>query len=235
VLVTFLWATALVLVELAGPVIAELRKGGTPWHPHHVAERYGLLVIIALGEAVLGTTVALSAIVESIGWSADVVLLGLAGTALTFGMWWIYFVLPAGELLARHRERSFGWGYGHIVLFGALVAVGAGLHAAAYHVEHHSVLGVAGTVLTVAIPVALYVVSIFALSFGLTRTADPFHLVLIAGSALVVGASVVLAFSGAPLIWCLLVLALTPWVSVVGYETVGHRHGDHVLEEVAGS
>jgi low temperature requirement protein LtrA len=241
VLVTFLWATALVLVEVAGPVIAELRKGGTPWHPHHVAERYGLLVIIALGEAVLGTTVALSAIVESIGWSADVVLLGLAGTALTFGMWWIYFVLPAGELLARHRERSFGWGYGHIVLFGAVVAVGAGLHAAAYHVEHHSVLGVAGTVLTVAIPVALYVVAIYALSFGLTRTpgltgtADPFHLVLIAGSALVVGASVVLAFSGAPLIWCLLVLALTPWVSVVGYETVGHRHGDRVLEEVAGS
>ena len=50
VLVTFLWAALLVLVELAGPVIAERRKGGTPWHPHHIAERYGLLVIIALGE-----------------------------------------------------------------------------------------------------------------------------------------------------------------------------------------
>jgi low temperature requirement protein LtrA len=233
VLVTFLWVTALVLVELAGPVIAEFRKGGTPWHAHHVAERYGLLVIIALGETVLGTTVALAAVIgpEGPGWSGDVVLLGLAGTALTFGMWWIYFVLPCGELLARYRSRSFGWGYGHIVLFGALVAVGAGLHVAAFYVEHHGVLGVPGTVLAVAIPVAVYVVSIYALSFGLTRTADPFHVLLIAGSALFVGASVVLAVWGVPLVWCLLVLALTPWVSVVGYETVGHRHGDRVLAD----
>ena len=88
-------------------------------------------------------------------------------------MWWIYFVLPCGELLARHRERSFGWGYGHIVLFGALVAVGAGLHVAAYYVEHHSVLDVTGTVLTVAVPVAVYVLSIYALYSQLTRIVRP--------------------------------------------------------------
>jgi low temperature requirement protein LtrA len=235
VLVTFVWAALLILVELAGPLDAELRKGGTPWHPHHIAERHGLLVIIALGEGLLGTTVALAAIIgpEGPGWSEDVVLLGLAGVALTFGMWWIYFVLPSGDLLARFRTpgRSFGWGYGHIVLFGALVAVGAGLHVAAYHVEDHSALDVPGTVLTVAIPVAVYVLSIYVLSFVLTRTADPFHLLLIAGSAVVVGGSVLLAVTGVDLVWCLLVLALTPWVSVVGYETVGHRHGDRVLAD----
>ncbi len=229
--VTFVWAGLLILVELAGPLDAELRKGGTPWHAHHIAERHGLLVIIALGEGLLGTTVALAAIIEGPGWSPDVALLGLAGTALTFGMWWIYFVLPCGDLLARFRSRSFPWGYGHIVLFGALVAVGAGLHAAAYYVERHSVLDVPGTVLTVAVPVSVYVLSIYALSFQLTRTADPLHLLLIAGSALVIAVSVVLALAGVPLVWCLLVLALTPWVSVVGYETVGYRHGDRVLEE----
>ena len=48
---TFLWRRrAGRCVEFAGPWIAERRKGGTPWHPHHIAERYGLLVIIALGE-----------------------------------------------------------------------------------------------------------------------------------------------------------------------------------------
>jgi low temperature requirement protein LtrA len=229
--VMFLWAGLLVLIELAGPLDAELRKGGTPWHPHHIAERHGLLVIIALGESLLGTTVALAAIIgpDGPGWSADVVLLGLAGVALTFGMWWIYFVLPCGELLARHRNRSFPWGYGHIVLFGALVAVGAGLHVAAFSVEEHSALGVTGTVLTAAVPLAVYVLSIYALSFQLTQVADPFHLLLIGGSAVVVAASLALAVAGAPLVWCLLVLAITPWVSVVGYETVGHRHGDRVL------
>jgi low temperature requirement protein LtrA len=229
VVVTFVWAALLVLVELAGPVIAERRKGGTPWHPHHVAERYGLLVIIALGEVVLGTTVALAAIIDGSGWSVDVALLGLAGTALAFGLWWVYFLLPGGDLLARHRERSFGWGYGHIVLFGALVAVGAGLHVGAFLLEEHSVVGVAGTVLAVAVPVLLYLGAYYVLFAQLTRLYDPFHLLLLAGTCGVVVSSVLLAAAGAPLVWCLLVLALAPWVTVVGYETVGHRHVDRVL------
>src|SRR5215212_8447866 len=176
--VTFVWVAVLLLVELAGPVLAETRHGGTPWHAHHIAERYGLVVIIALGEGLLGTAVALTALIgpEGPGWSVDVVVLGAAGTALTFGMWWIYFILPFGPILERHRERSFAWGYGHIVLFGALVAVGAGLHAAAYYLEDHSVLDSTGTVLTVAVPVGLYVFSIYALYYQLSRVFDPFHL-----------------------------------------------------------
>ena len=59
-------------------------------------------------------------------------------------------------MLRAHRERSFGWGYGHIPLFGAVVAVGAGLHAAAYYLEHDSHLGATATVLTVAVPLAVY-------------------------------------------------------------------------------
>src|SRR5687768_2076477 len=39
-------AALLIGIELLGPVIAETRKGGTPWHAGHIAERYGLLVII---------------------------------------------------------------------------------------------------------------------------------------------------------------------------------------------
>ena len=65
----------------------------------------------------------------------EVAALGFAGTALTFGIWWTYFVIPHGDVLHAHRERSFGWGYGHIPLFGAVVAVGAGLHVAAYQLE----------------------------------------------------------------------------------------------------
>ena len=36
---------------------------------------------------------------------------------------------------------------------------------------------------------------------------------------------------GVGLVWCLLVLAFTPWVTVIGYEAVGHRHNEAVLEE----
>ena len=142
---TFTCVAVLILVELVGPLVAEHVRGGTPWHPHHIAERYGLLVIIALGEGLLGTTAALGALIDVTGWTLDVALLGLAGTAMTFGMWWIYFVIPSGDLLHAYRSRVFGWGYGHIPLFGAVVAVGAGLHAAAYYLEHHSALSATAT------------------------------------------------------------------------------------------
>jgi len=225
-------AAALVVVlgaiELAGPVLAERLDGGTPWHGHHIAERYGLLLIICLGEGLLGTNAALGALIEE-GWTVDVAVLGLAGTALVFGVWWTYFVMPSGHLLDAHRERSFAWGYGHIPVFGAAVAIGAGLHAAAYHLEHHSELDATGTVLTVAVPLAVYAALLYALYSLLTRSLDPFHVVLIVISAVLLVLPVVLAASGVDMVWCLAVLALVPWVTVVGYETVGHRHNAEVL------
>ena len=218
----------LVALEAAGPLLAERLDGGSPWHGHHIAERYGLMVIIALGEGLLGGTAALAVLIED-GWTLDVVVLGLAGVALTFGIWWTYFVIPFGHLLAAHRERSFGWGYGHIPVFGAVVAMGAGLHTAAYYLDHHSELAAAETVLTVAIPVAVYAACIYLLYAQITRTLDPFHLLLIAGTVVLLVLPVVLAVAGLGMVWCLAVLALAPWVTVVGYETVGHRHNAEVL------
>ena len=231
----FAWAAVLLLIELGGPVVAETRKGGTPWHPHHIAERYGLLVIIALGEAILGTIAALGAIVgpEGQGWSVEAAVVGFAGVALTFGMWWIYFVMPCGEILERRRDRSFGWGYGHIPLFAAVVATGAGLHVAAYLVEDKSELGVLDTLLTTAIPLAIYVLAIYLLYTYLSRTVDRFHFLLIGASAVLLGASVAMAAAGVSIEWCLLVLSLVPWVTVIGYETVGHRHNAQVITDLA--
>jgi low temperature requirement protein LtrA len=223
-------AVVLVLIgiEVAGPLLAEKLHGGSPWHGHHIAERYGLMVIIALGEGLLGTTAALGALIED-GWTVEIAVLGLAGTALTFGVWWTYFVIPHGHLLTAYRDRSFGWGYGHLFIFGAVVAMGAGLHAAAYYLDHHSALTATETVLAVAVPVAAYVACLYLLYAMITRTLDPFHMVLLAGSAAVLVLSVALAVAGLDMVWCLGVLALVPWVTVVGYETVGHRHNAEVL------
>ncbi len=227
------WAAVLILVEMAGPALAEAgpRATPTPWHPHHIAERYGLMVIIALGEGLLGTTAALAALVgpEGPGWSVDVAVLGLAGVGMTFGMWWLYFVVPTGEILHAHRRRSFGWGYWHIVLFGAIVAVGAGLHVAAYYLEEHSELSATQTLWTVAVPLVCYLLGYFLVYARLTRTFDTFHLVLMTGFLLVTAAALVLCGVGVPLQWSLLVLALVPWVAVVGYEIRGYRHNADVL------
>ncbi|WP_408897312.1 low temperature requirement protein A [Nocardioides sp. R1-1] len=222
------------LVELGGPAIAERYRGGTPWHAHHIAERYGLMVIITLGEGMIGTMAAINVLAEG-GLTWDIGLFTLAGTALTFGIWWSYFVVPAAEILHARRERSFGFGYGAMGLFGTIVAIGAGLHAAAYHLDHHSKLGPTGTVLTVVVPVALFI-AVFYVGYSLlTRSVHTFHLLLVAITAVVLVAPVLMAQADVGLTWCLLVLALAPWVTVVGYEAAGYRHNADVLDSITRS
>ncbi|MFB2554431.1 low temperature requirement protein A [Herbiconiux liangxiaofengii] len=223
---TSIIAVVLFAVELLGPWLAErrVREGGTPWHAHHIAERYGLLTIIALGEGVFGTVTAVSAVIELQGWSLEAVLLVVSGIGLTFGVWWSYFITPAGRILARHRNRGMVWGYGHLLLFAAITATGAGLHVAAYALEGEAEIGTVGAVLTVAVPVLVLCLTIFALYDYLLQSIDPFHFGLIAGTVALLVAAVLAAVAGASMGTCLVIITLAPFVVVVGYELLGHKH-----------
>ena len=115
--------------ELLVPVWAESARP-TSWHAHHIAERYGLLTLIVLGESVLASSgVIQSAIAEG---DATLELAGLVGGALLilFSMWWIYFDRPSHRVLTSPL-RAFQWGYGHLVIFASIAAVGAGLGVSA--------------------------------------------------------------------------------------------------------
>jgi low temperature requirement protein LtrA len=219
-------------VETAAPYLAE-RKAPTPWHPHHIAERYSLLVIITLGEVILGTVAALNAVIHGeAGWSLDAALLALAGVGLAFGCWWAYFTVPWAEAIVRHRRRAFPFGYGHLVVFAALAAMGAGLHVAAFTLEGEAQIGAVDTVLTVAVPVAVFAGMLYGLYAIVMGARDPFHLLLLAGTAVFVVLPVVLAGAGVGVPVCLVVLALAPVVTIVGFETVGHRHLAEALEQL---
>lgn len=234
----------ILLIELSGPVLAERTKSehgqGTPWHAHHVAERYGLLAIITLGEGVVGTLGALGVLIGSQGWTTDAVLILIAGMGLTFGMWWTYFTVPSAEILHVHRERSFIWGYGHMVIYGSIAAVGAGLHVFAYFLdaEHAGFdvhIGPMGTLLTVAIPLAVFTVMLFALYAYMAHEFDSFHLTLGVLSAVVMAIGIIAVTSGLSPTWALLIVSLVPVVTIVGYETVGHRHRDLMLARLDGN
>ncbi len=229
--VFFVLGVPLLLIELAGPLSAERGKGGTPWNAQHIAERYGLLAIITLGEGVIGTVASLSAVVETQGWSWDAALIVVAGTGLTFGMWWIYFTIPSAQVLRVHRERALPWGYAHMFVFGSIAATGAGLHVGADYIGHEAHISATETVLTVAVPVALFVLATFALFTYLVRAFDPFHLALFVGTGAVLTLAVAMASAGVAMAVCLVVLMLAPLVLVVGYETVGHRHMATALEQ----
>src|SRR3954463_5192848 len=84
----------LVLLEIAVPPWAE-RDHHTPWHPEHIAERYGLFTIIVLGESVLSATVAIQTALDEGTASASVLLVAVAGAVIVFALWWLYFSRPA--------------------------------------------------------------------------------------------------------------------------------------------
>ena len=230
--VTFGVAAGLIFIEMYGPVRAERLDGGTPWHAHHIAERYGLLTIIALGEGVIGTVASVSALVDVQGWTLQAGLLVVAGIGLTFGMWWMYFIVPSGEVLHLRRNRAFAWSYGHLLVFGSIVATGAGLHVAAYYIDEETELSANAAVLSVTIPVALYVLAIYGLYAYLVRDRDVFHLGLLLGTAAVLVAAGWLARAGVPMTTCLLVVMCAPVVTVVGYEVAGHRHAAAAVQRL---
>ena len=227
-------AAGILLYEFTGPYFSERKTRGTPWHPHHIAERYGLLAIIALGEGIFGTVAAVGVLVEVQGWSAEAIIVVIAGLGLTFGLWWSYFILPSGDFLKKFRRRALGWGYGHILIYGGIAGMGAGLHVAALVLDGHSEVGVLGAVTTVCVAVFAFFVGIFGVYGYLVRDYDPFHVWLFSGSTALLVIAIALAGSGAPLGLCLLVATLSPAVLVVGYETVGHRHQAVITARVLG-
>ncbi|RIJ70617.1 low temperature requirement protein A [Nakamurella silvestris] len=220
----------LFLIEFGGPLLIERRAGGTPWHPHHLAERYGLLAIIALGEGLIGTIASVSAVLDKQGWTVEAALLALAGTGITFGLWWVYFAIPSGEVLHRYRRRGFAFGYGHIIVFAAIAAVGAGMHVAAYVIEGEATIGPVGALLSTAIPVAVFMVAVFVLNGYLLRSFDPLHVWLLVGSMAMLVCAVVLSSLGVTIGLSLMVVMLSPVVVVVGYEVVGRKHVQEALE-----
>jgi low temperature requirement protein LtrA len=155
-------------VDLSVPVIAE-RPGMTTWHPHHIAERYGLFTIILLGESVLAATNAVQDSVEH-GVSAELITIALAGLAILFALWWIYFAEPAGEGLAARRDRSFVWGYGHYFIFAALAAIGAGLETAVASEGEHFEASERLVIASVTVPIAVVLVMLWALHAPMRRT-----------------------------------------------------------------
>jgi len=155
------WFLVIALADLSVPLWAE-RTGTTAWHPHHIAERYGLFTIIVLGESVLASTVGVQDALDGGGLSTDLIVIALSGLTLLFVLWWLYFAEPAGDGLTRRRNLSFVWGYGHYLIFASLAAVGAGLEVAVETAGHHTEVTDQEVSFAVAVPVAVFLVMLWA-------------------------------------------------------------------------
>lgn len=148
----------LALAELAVPAWAE-RAGATPWHPHHVAERYGLLTLIVIGESVLAATIAIQSAADAGLANVELVSIGLGAALVIFALWWIYFDRAAHSHLERGNVVAFTWGYGHYFVFASAAAVGAGIAVSVDQATHHAHASRLVTGAAVTIPVAIFVLA----------------------------------------------------------------------------
>ncbi|MFI7708041.1 low temperature requirement protein A [Nonomuraea sp. NPDC049480] len=175
----------LALLELAVPLWAE-RAEPTTWHPHHIAERYGLFTIILLGESVLAVSRGVAAALKTSEISSPFVVIAVSGLVVLFSLWWLYFLVEAGEGLSGRRDRSYLWGYGHYGIFAALAALGAGLEVAVEQSGHGSIAGPFTVGYAVAIPVGVFLMLLWMVH-ALVVAESVIHPVLLSLCAVVVG------------------------------------------------
>jgi len=205
-----------VLLELFVPAWAE-RPSMTTWHPHHIAERYGLLTLIVLGESILSATGAVQSSLAAGDQLSALVPVITGGLLIVYSLWWIYFDRPAHDLLTSYR-RAFFWGYGHYFVYAAAAATGAGLGVAVDRVGGHTAIGAVGAGLAVAVPVAIFLVSLWILldrpEYGWTRSLGP----IAAASALLT------TLTAQPVLWTGVTLALLVAIKLVVHRDAGHAH-----------
>jgi low temperature requirement protein LtrA len=161
----------LAIGEMAVPMWAEMTSR-TTWHPHHIAERYGLFTIIVLGESLVAATMAVQVALDGDTPFGDLVGVVIGGLLLVCSMWWLYFDMPAAQGIERARRAfdeqlsgAFAWGYGHYVVFASAAATGAGLAVAVDQSTGHSELEDWQAGLALTVPVCLYVIAVALIHF----------------------------------------------------------------------
>jgi low temperature requirement protein LtrA len=122
------WGVA-ALIDLVMPLVVRRRITDIAYDGHHLGERFGLLVLIALGESLLGIGLPLA---RQPQLPSALELLGaLAAFVLVCAMWWTYFDAFNETMitaLTADRTRIFTYQalYGHLAMIAAIILVAVG-------------------------------------------------------------------------------------------------------------
>jgi low temperature requirement protein LtrA len=228
-----LWAAGF-LVEAATPAVAgERLQRGPAIHASHLPERFGLFVIIVLGESVGAVGLGLSD-VES---SARTTLSAVACFVLAAALWWDYFDFGSWSalrgLLASPRRGAYArdiYSYGHLPVVIGIAAMSVGAEQAIAH-SGDAALSVEVR-WALAAGLAAYLLGIAGMHAAMAReTGDPAPRMGLAAVALALALAI---FGGdfAPLLFLALIVALV--VGQIAFERRVDGGGSR-LDEAAAS
>jgi low temperature requirement protein LtrA len=151
-----------VLLEILVPVWAE-RTTPTTWHVHHIRERYSLFTLIVLGEAILAPSLAIQSAANEGGLSPQLTVIVIGALLIVYSVWWLSFYRHT-SLQMNSLLSGFIWAYGHVFVFGAIAAISAALSLAVdVTTQEHIEISTVGAGMALAIPSAIYVLSLWVL------------------------------------------------------------------------
>jgi low temperature requirement protein LtrA len=135
------WRIAVWLVALAidylGPVVIGVGRG---WRvaSEHLAERHGLIILIALGESVIAIGFG-----AGLDLDAGVLVAAALGIVVVSALWWLYFDVAAifarrrlmqAKGLELHRLALHAYSYLHLPMVAGVVLFALGLETTLHHV-----------------------------------------------------------------------------------------------------
>jgi low temperature requirement protein LtrA len=213
-----LWITALA-IDYLGPLVLGVGQG---WQvaPEHFAERFGLFIIIVLGESFIAIGVGLGAAFEL---RPGVLAAATLGIIAISALWWLYFDVAAifarrrlmgSQGVELHQLAMHAYSYLHLPMVAGIVLFAFGLETTIAHVDER--LEIVAAVGLCGGP-ALYLLGHIA---SLLRTTGRVF------RRRTIGAALLLALiPAAVVVPALAALALVSSVCalIVAYEVISHR------------
>ncbi|WP_166644508.1 low temperature requirement protein A [Microbacterium sp. BK668] len=171
----WLWIAAVVYDVTATRVGSTIGRGWRIPSAEHWAERYGLVVILALGESIVAIGVGVAQ--EPI--DLPIVMGTAASIVLSMLLWWSYFARLAGigeERLAERDQRARAtlaadaYSYTHFVIIAGIIIAALGIEDAMKHIDDPEPFGWFGAI-ALGSGIAAFAAGtiVFALFVGLRR------------------------------------------------------------------
>ncbi len=214
-----LWAGA-IAIDYAGPawLTRERLRGLQRVAVAHFSERYGLFVIICLGESIFAIGVGAS----NRSLDATRVLAVTFGLLITVGMWWTYFAHLAAAAAARLRDHADpvlaaadGYSYLHLLIVAGIIIFAVGVRSLVRQDVGEPLAGAARLCLCGG--VALYLTG--AIAFGWRVVGSIGYEKLVAAAALVM----LYAFGGSLAAWSLALVTAALVGALCTVESMGNR------------
>jgi low temperature requirement protein LtrA len=133
---TAVWLVAAAL-DLSTPTLFRARLRQMHFDAEHLTERFGLFVLIAIGESVVAIGAPVATQPDPDAWSLIAVATAFA---LSTGLWWVYFHFATDAM--RHALATASvqqqvtrhvLSYGHVGFIASVIAVAVGMSEAVNH------------------------------------------------------------------------------------------------------